>query len=168
MDYKALNDNDAYVPKRKLACPSVTTSEIFVNLLGSCNRLVCLAIEDSDDYANIILWNPSTGDTTVLPKPPFNKRFYELGSDDKLFYGLGYDSYNEDYKACFLNGALHWVQPEMMSSIISFDLADEKLAQTLPLPDSNNGEVFVGVGTTGNCLFTFTIPIDSIGFQYGL
>ncbi|KAB2600450.1 F-box protein [Pyrus ussuriensis x Pyrus communis] len=52
---------------------------MFVNLLGSCNGLVCLAIGDSDDYAGIILWNPSTGDTT-------------------LFYGLGYDSYNEDYK----------------------------------------------------------------------
>lgn len=98
MDYEALNDNDAYVPIRKLTCPSVTTSEMLVNLLGSCNGLVRLAIEDSDDYAGIILWNPSTGDTTVLPKPPFNKRFYELGSDDKLFYGLGYDSYNEDYK----------------------------------------------------------------------
>lgn len=69
-------------------------------------------------------------------------------------------------QACFLNGALHWVQLEMMSStIISFDLADEKLAQTLPLPDSNNGEVFVGVGPTGNCLFTFTIPIDSTWFS---
>lgn len=71
MDYEALNDNDAYVPIRKLTCPSVTTSEMFVNLLGSCNGLVCLAIEDSDDYAGIILWNPSTGGTTVLPKPPF-------------------------------------------------------------------------------------------------
>lgn len=98
MDYEALNDNDAYVPIRKLACPFVMTSEMFVNLLGSCNGLVCLAIEDSDDYACNILRNPSTGDTTVLPKPPFNKRFYELGSDDKLFYGLRYDSYNEVYK----------------------------------------------------------------------
>lgn len=115
VDYEALNDTDAYVPTRKLACPSVLTSEMFVNLLGSCNGLVCLATEDSDNYTGIILWNPSTRDTSVLPKPPFNKRFYGLGSDNKLFYGLGYDPYNEDYKVILGSRGLE-IQPKQILS----------------------------------------------------
>ncbi|KAK9287861.1 hypothetical protein L1049_016303 [Liquidambar formosana] len=73
--------------------------------VGSANGLVCLVI----DVFYIILWNPSTREVNLLPKPKYLKKlpkpgkeldgFYGLCLDDlDLNFGLGYDSSIDDYK----------------------------------------------------------------------
>ncbi|XP_004307699.1 PREDICTED: F-box/kelch-repeat protein At3g06240-like [Fragaria vesca subsp. vesca] len=57
---------------------------------GSFNGLICLAL----DYDNIILWNPCTGDSKLLPKPA---TFFH-NNNESSFYGFGYDSTTKDYK----------------------------------------------------------------------
>ncbi|XP_004296215.1 PREDICTED: F-box/kelch-repeat protein At3g23880-like [Fragaria vesca subsp. vesca] len=63
-----------------------------VNLLGSCNGLVCAQL-DHHDY-HIYIWNPSTGFFYELPEPVgFPPRHLFL-----LYYGFGYLSASDDYK----------------------------------------------------------------------
>ncbi|OWM86516.1 hypothetical protein CDL15_Pgr026408 [Punica granatum] len=60
-------------------------------IAGSCDGLVCLAIDE-----HVVVWNPTTRECRQLPSPcsvPY----------DKYFYGLGYDSTSGDYKV--LRGA---------------------------------------------------------------
>ncbi|XP_059438985.1 F-box/kelch-repeat protein At3g23880-like [Corylus avellana] len=64
-------------------------------VLGSCNGLVCL----HDDYAlRVVLWNPATKETKVVPKsnlPQFVSAFHKLGVDG---IGFGFDAKTNDYK----------------------------------------------------------------------
>ncbi|XP_059439285.1 F-box/kelch-repeat protein At3g23880-like [Corylus avellana] len=64
-------------------------------VLGSCNGLVCL----HDDYAlRVVLWNPATKETKVVPKsnlPHFISAFHKLGVDG---IGFGFDAKTNDYK----------------------------------------------------------------------
>ncbi|PRQ52355.1 putative F-box domain-containing protein [Rosa chinensis] len=76
----------------QLDCPvtkTITYSRHRI-LVGSCNGLVCVEL----DLGAIMLWNPSTRDSKVLPKPPrvINSKF------SYCFYGFGYDSASDDYK----------------------------------------------------------------------
>ncbi|XP_004288798.1 PREDICTED: F-box/kelch-repeat protein At3g06240-like [Fragaria vesca subsp. vesca] len=109
-----------------------------MQIYGSCNGLICVEL----DYVNILVWNPYTGESKLLPKPNVCN---DVTTD---MYGFGYDSSSGDYKVvrgswsndggsvvevftlksglwrqwcvdfvldgqgCFLNGALHWVQLE--------------------------------------------------------
>ncbi|XP_024183934.1 F-box/kelch-repeat protein At3g23880 isoform X2 [Rosa chinensis] len=59
-------------------------------VIGSCNGLVCLEVPPEA----IMLWNPGTRDSKVLPKPPcvINSGF------NYHFFGFGYDSASDDYK----------------------------------------------------------------------
>ncbi|PRQ52350.1 putative F-box domain-containing protein [Rosa chinensis] len=71
-------------------------------LVGACNGLVCVEV----GYEAILLWNPCTRDSKVLPKPP---RVVDSKFSNYL-YGFGYDSASDDYKviwgfACYSNGA---------------------------------------------------------------
>lgn len=60
-----------------------------LEIYGSCHGLVCLAI----DYHAIILWNPSTGESNLLPEPTLRPKHR-----DGNYYGFGYDSTTQDYK----------------------------------------------------------------------
>lgn len=60
-----------------------------LEIYGSCHGLVCLAI----DYHTIILWNPSTGESNLLPEPTIRAK-----PPDGNYYGFGYDSTTQDYK----------------------------------------------------------------------
>ncbi|PQP93022.1 hypothetical protein Pyn_07888 [Prunus yedoensis var. nudiflora] len=142
--------------------PAVMDTDVCLCILGSCNGLVCLEI--GDDNSIIILWNPCTRDTKVLPQPPYHFQ-------DKMFHGFGYDSLTEDYKimlategpsevmmnvfslkrnswrtyeyladlrttdqqGCFLNGALHWI-------------------------------TFEGVTSARNCLYVYNDPTEDTDF----
>ncbi|KAL6137497.1 hypothetical protein ACLB2K_062789 [Fragaria x ananassa] len=68
------------------------------NLVGACNGLVCVSHSGTVDSNDIMLWNPCTRDSKVLPKPP---RVHYLS-----FYGFGYDSANDDYKV--IRGFSYW------------------------------------------------------------
>ncbi|RXH67768.1 hypothetical protein DVH24_027915 [Malus domestica] len=137
-----------------------------VNIIGSCNGLVCLGINCVD----IFIWNPCTGLTNVLPKPTeqlLRPCLYRFGP---CFYGFGYDSVTDDYKVTLgensnaihickvvvftlkgvngellkkrgllLNGALHWLHHGLISSesrVVSFNLDEEEKFQEL-VPLSN-------------------------------
>ncbi|XVF36897.1 hypothetical protein REPUB_Repub19eG0098500 [Reevesia pubescens] len=64
-------------------------------VLGSCNGLLCLINEDQT-YKTIVLWNISTGDYKVLSHESVE---LQRGQAQQVaFYGLGYDSINDDYK----------------------------------------------------------------------
>ncbi|KAL3636148.1 hypothetical protein CASFOL_020695 [Castilleja foliolosa] len=58
-------------------------------IVGSCNGLLCIAIDESDMY----LWNPTTRATRKLPPVAVKLRqgFYYI-------WGFGYDELSDDYK----------------------------------------------------------------------
>ncbi|KAJ4836605.1 hypothetical protein Tsubulata_030136 [Turnera subulata] len=112
-------------------------------LIGSCNGIVCLALE----WEQIVVWNPFTGSYRKLPDISRGGWTYHHT------YGFGYDSASDDYKVpgkkmknlderylryiqpghkgLFLNGALHWESWGNGSffhykKIIAFDLSTEK------------------------------------------
>ncbi|XWS39100.1 hypothetical protein CRYUN_Cryun18bG0021200 [Craigia yunnanensis] len=62
-------------------------------ILGSCNGLVCLGLENIARC--LLLWNPSTGESKVLPNCNLlqDKRHLHFH-----YYGFGYDSSSGDYK----------------------------------------------------------------------
>ncbi|KAL6144086.1 hypothetical protein ACLB2K_054781 [Fragaria x ananassa] len=51
-----------------------------------CNGIICVQVRK-----DFVLWNPCTGDHTVLPKP-------SGVSCSPQYYGFGYDEINDDYK----------------------------------------------------------------------
>ncbi|XP_058202600.1 F-box/kelch-repeat protein At3g23880-like [Rhododendron vialii] len=66
-----------------LDCPS-KASNCPVRIVGSCDGLVCVAID-----SQVFIWNPSTRNSkrlTDIPHPPF------------ISYGFGYDESTDDYK----------------------------------------------------------------------
>ncbi|XP_061993542.1 F-box/kelch-repeat protein At3g23880-like [Rosa rugosa] len=187
VDYEALNNEDG-VAMKEVHCPAVVEPDTTLIFLGSCHGLVGLGMDGRD---GLVLWNPSTGDMRVLPKPTLRK-------DDMNFHGVGYDPSTEDYKVicgysdhlktvievyslkrnawrtyidlkcvnlnlqdlqgCYLNGSIHWIKFSFLrSSIISFDLAENRFKEALPLPDCGPGGSHelssLGIGTTRNCLF---------------
>ncbi|KAL2470281.1 F-box/kelch-repeat protein [Abeliophyllum distichum] len=58
-------------------------------VVGSCNGLICIAINEKD----LFLWNPSVRKSKKLPNVdvPMGRGFY-------IVYGFGFDETNEDYK----------------------------------------------------------------------
>ncbi|XP_026416033.1 F-box/kelch-repeat protein At3g06240-like [Papaver somniferum] len=130
----------------------------FIQILGSCNGLLCLGAASS---GALILWNPSTKEYKEIMLPPVNLPWPS--------YGFGYDSKFDDYKlvcivenevyvytlrsntwrtvntiACgylestglHLNGALHWIGAtnKTIRDIVAFDISSEKF-MNLPIPD---------------------------------
>ncbi|KAB1202210.1 hypothetical protein CJ030_MR8G001762 [Morella rubra] len=61
-----------------------------VNILASCNGLVCMSVFDDKDF---YIWNPLTGDHRRLPYPGFSTDCECIWS-----HGFGYDSLTDDYK----------------------------------------------------------------------
>ncbi|KAM5554634.1 hypothetical protein ABKV19_022837 [Rosa sericea] len=89
IDYEALkdlNDADSHLAIRKLKFPVMLPDSSITTIIGSCNGLICIDV----DQEGIAIWNPCTGESNVLPKP----------TDHYIpqFSGFGYDSTNDDYK----------------------------------------------------------------------
>ncbi|XVF39340.1 hypothetical protein PTKIN_Ptkin01aG0026800 [Pterospermum kingtungense] len=67
-----------------------------VEIAGSCNGILCL-LNRSQTHGSTVMWNISTGEYKVLPGEPMKP----YARDDvyrRIFYGFGYDSFNDDYK----------------------------------------------------------------------
>ncbi|KAL6221262.1 hypothetical protein ACLB2K_009013 [Fragaria x ananassa] len=133
-----------------------------LQIYGSCNGLICVEL----NYVNILVWNPYTGESKLLPKPNVCN---DVTTD---MYGFGYDSSSGDYKGCLLNEALHWVQLEwedweyiVGAKIVSFDLAEEKFEEMVQFPDplSECEECYcsVGIGVIEDCLTVCIEPNES-------
>ncbi|OWM68087.1 F-box/kelch-repeat protein At3g06240-like [Punica granatum] len=75
-------------PTTVLKLPVKIPRECVIDVVGSCNGLVCLHVSGK----GLIVLNPTTGDCRELPNSkvaPWN---------NKLFYGFGYDTHTDDYK----------------------------------------------------------------------
>nr|XP_011469987.1 PREDICTED: F-box protein CPR30-like isoform X2 [Fragaria vesca subsp. vesca] len=88
---KDLKEDDAApIATRELAYPVMTPTSSVV-IFGSVNGLICLEFDKTD----IVLWNPSTGESKLLPQ---NTIVHHVHDHASVFYGFGYDSKSEDYK----------------------------------------------------------------------
>ncbi|CAL1396938.1 unnamed protein product [Linum trigynum] len=65
---------------------------VLMKVVGCCNGLFCLSGFDLDASMQLILWNPATSETKVLP-PPSSPHVYLLPA-----VGFGFDSQTNDYK----------------------------------------------------------------------
>ncbi|KAK2644022.1 hypothetical protein Ddye_019217 [Dipteronia dyeriana] len=70
------------------AYPVTKAPEWDVQIVGSCDGLICLVF----DYKDVILWNPSTRVSIELPPPDIPDL------QDTFFCGFGYDISIQDYK----------------------------------------------------------------------
>ncbi|KAM7462423.1 hypothetical protein LguiA_030544 [Lonicera macranthoides] len=63
-----------------------------IQILGSCNGLVCVGVLRNQEFIELILWNPTTGEHKTLPDVQFSEH------DRIQTVGFGYDSSTDDYK----------------------------------------------------------------------
>ncbi|XP_031407342.1 F-box protein CPR1-like [Punica granatum] len=89
IDCESLSCSNEGTTVRDIKHPSIVSSlESFIEIVGSCNGLVCLLV----DFKSFILWNPTTGACNELPSPSSDI------SGREYFYGFGYDSSTNHYK----------------------------------------------------------------------
>ncbi|XP_062004618.1 F-box/kelch-repeat protein At3g06240-like [Rosa rugosa] len=159
----------------------------YVTLLGSCNGLVFVAVDEKLFY----IWNPFIGFFKQLPDPGF-----PLDKNVLRYYGVGYLSATDDYKVLVAsreeeievemfssrthiwqriesprvritleldllgtlsNDALHWLKYEE-DEIVSFDL-EEEVFRRMPLPNfEHDGKTFSKLGVCGGCLCVSRYP----------
>ncbi|KAJ6424213.1 hypothetical protein OIU84_025068 [Salix udensis] len=89
VDFEAASEGDEDNAVQEFEYPDVIrcSPTVFIEIMGSCDGLICLQV----DYEKLALWNPSTRDYKILPKPsPYH--------NNDFFSGLGYDSSIDDYK----------------------------------------------------------------------
>ncbi|XP_004294721.1 PREDICTED: F-box/kelch-repeat protein At3g06240-like [Fragaria vesca subsp. vesca] len=94
IDSEALfRDDDGPVPSRELYFPVINGLKFDeIHIVGSCNGLICLRFKWC--LPVIMLWNPCTRESKVLPKL-HTKDLFPSSPD---YYGFGYDSATDDYK----------------------------------------------------------------------
>ncbi|PRQ48182.1 putative F-box domain-containing protein [Rosa chinensis] len=94
---------------RKLSFPFPPRPGGYVTLLGSCNGLVFVAVDDKLFY----IWNPFIGFLKQLPDPGF-----PLDEHWLAYYGVGYLSATDDYKVLVASYRIRdWeIEVEMFSS----------------------------------------------------
>ncbi|CAN1777239.1 F-box/kelch-repeat protein At3g06240 [Linum perenne] len=79
----------------KVRWPNGTCS---LSIVGCCNGIFCLADGNSDGASDIILWNPETWETKVLPVSPFAhlRGFVVWAQLERI--GFGFDPVTNDFK----------------------------------------------------------------------
>lgn len=80
-------------------CPLAEVDDV-IWLVGSCNGLVCVCLSSS----NIILWNPTTKKSTMLPESGTYLGGFEYSS---ITFAFGYDELHDDYKVVEFFGVEH-------------------------------------------------------------
>ncbi|XP_062027477.1 F-box/kelch-repeat protein At3g23880-like [Rosa rugosa] len=88
--FKYSSHDDGPVLSRELDFPilDVPFEFYYIDIIGSCNGLICLLLDWNTSV--IMLWNPCTRESKVLPQPSIKNL--------PKFYGFGYDSTTDDYK----------------------------------------------------------------------
>ncbi|OAY45188.1 F-box/kelch-repeat protein At3g23880 [Manihot esculenta] len=83
-------------PVEEFDCPWTSLSHL-VNIVGSCNGVLCLSDDIRGVYPNrVALWNPSVRKIVTIPCPEV-----KLNADGEFCYyslGFGFDSKSDDYK----------------------------------------------------------------------
>ncbi|CAK7328420.1 unnamed protein product [Dovyalis caffra] len=134
VDFEAASDGDEDNAVQELEYPYVIircSPICYIGIVGSCNGLICLFV----DYEKMVLWNPSTRASKELPKPSLYHNF-------DFFAGLGYDSSNGKQE----------IGSKKVHVIVSFDVAEEKFKEALPLPDHFD-KVVSGMSRNFLCAF---------------
>ncbi|CAI0552792.1 unnamed protein product [Linum tenue] len=69
-----------------------------LDIVGHANGIFCIADGNSDGASDIILWNPETSETRVVPVSPFAHMsgFVVWGQQEQI--GFGFDPESNDYK----------------------------------------------------------------------
>ncbi|XP_009620338.1 F-box protein CPR1-like [Nicotiana tabacum] len=83
---------------RKFDWPSSCNPADGIKVYCCCDGLFLIGIWSNRDLAQpsiILVWNPSTGESIVLPH---SENSTSDDYDEKTIYGLGYDSTSDDYK----------------------------------------------------------------------
>ncbi|PWA93769.1 F-box associated interaction domain-containing protein [Artemisia annua] len=150
-----------------------------VRIVGSCNGLVCILVEDNN---TLFIYNPSTRITNFLLGS-------KKGAVSFSVHGFGYDEMTHDYKVVklyqtwpcwgtmiyslkarswkeiglfpcpdhlsdgkFLNGALHWATGDGQSgNIVSLDLGKETYGEVLQ-PEYDEGSGYFELEVSGEWL----------------
>ncbi|KAL6127997.1 hypothetical protein ACLB2K_071358 [Fragaria x ananassa] len=184
---KDLKEDDAApIATRKHAYPVMTPTSSVV-IFGSVNGLICVEFDKTD----IVLWNPSTGES----KLPQNTIVHHVHDHASVFYGFGYDSKSEDYKypkaivevfslksgswrtqadysdsaiegqGCLVNETLNWVDYNVHAPLVrSFDLGEEKFSENIQCLCSimrANSTFVGGILNIKNRLAVYSLTIDT-------
>ncbi|XP_015087806.1 F-box/kelch-repeat protein At3g23880-like isoform X2 [Solanum pennellii] len=80
--------------KQKLDCPTSCNS-MDARIFCSCDGLVLIYVCSETDYEELLLWNPSTRESMLVPHPEFPIITY--------IYGMEYDATSEGYKILAIN-----------------------------------------------------------------
>ncbi|KAB2623837.1 F-box/kelch-repeat protein [Pyrus ussuriensis x Pyrus communis] len=175
------SDSHVRVTGKELDFPVRIPDIVLTRIVGSCNGLICLQVNCN----KIIIWNPCTGQSKVLPKPLYS------GS---LFYGFGYDSTTDDYKVIRGSSKTTLGSKEVTIQVFSLKSdswrrsADDDHGNYIHLKGKgcflngalhwvevsmvasrilccrclgNNNYVFVGVGVGKNCLFVYSYSMET-------
>ncbi|TYJ17648.1 hypothetical protein E1A91_A09G066900v1 [Gossypium mustelinum] len=173
--------NDEFPVMVKLNLPFCVNQRNWVDILGSCNGLVCIA----PDEDTLFLFNPSTRESKRIPDPPSG--FVPNGWS---VYGFGYDFVNDDYKVVkvgcgtvcvyslrtdswrivcsfpyvdnvsesgvLLNGTIHWMVSfedgvDCRCVVAAFSL-EEEVFSDMPAPDIVDTSFEFVVGVLNGCL----------------
>ncbi|XP_062009180.1 F-box/kelch-repeat protein At3g23880-like isoform X2 [Rosa rugosa] len=131
----------------QLDCPvtkTITYSRHRI-LVGSCNGLVCVEL----DSEVIMLWNPCTRDSKVLPKPPrvINSEFIYC------FHGLGHDSASDDYKV--IRGFTDYLAKKIMIHIFSLKTGSWRTVEDIDYVRSIRGQ---GLFLNGALHWLYSLP----------
>lgn len=88
-EVRFLSPDDGCAPVEKPSLDDSLLNEFnySARIFGFCNGFICLIL----DMDRLALWNPSTSEFKILPKP---SNIFHGG----VFYGMGYDSSIDDYK----------------------------------------------------------------------
>ncbi|XP_059436796.1 putative F-box protein At3g10430 [Corylus avellana] len=62
------------------------------SIVGSCDGIVCLS---DDDALNVVIWNPATKETKVVPKSSLSRFSYDYHIKSGI--GFGFDAKTSDY-----------------------------------------------------------------------
>ncbi|XP_026377686.1 F-box/kelch-repeat protein At3g06240-like [Papaver somniferum] len=85
-----------------------------IDILGSCNGLICMGISRDRDSAtklykdnSICIWNPSTREYKKILIPRHDTGYYSA-NPCRVRYGFGYDGTIDDYKLVRILGSSTW------------------------------------------------------------
>ncbi|XVF38570.1 hypothetical protein REPUB_Repub20aG0113500 [Reevesia pubescens] len=179
--YCERSEDDEFPVMVKLNLPCCVNPRNWVDILGSCNGLVCIA----PDEDTLFLLNPSTRESKRIPDPPSG-----FASNGLSVYGFGFDFVNDDYKVVklgcrtvcvyslrtdswrkvgsfpfddnayesgvLLNGAIHWMASrgdgaDYECVVTAFSL-EEEVFSDMPAPDIVDTSFEFVVGVLNGCL----------------
>ncbi|OMO98331.1 hypothetical protein COLO4_13989 [Corchorus olitorius] len=175
------SEDDEFPVMVKLNVPCGVDLRNWVDIIGSCNGLVCIA----PDEDTLFLFNPSTRESKRIPDPPSG-----LARDGLSVYGFGFDFGNDDYKVVklgcgavcvyslrtdswgkvenfpfddnvyesgvLLNGNIHWMASRGEGAnyecvVAAFSLEKEVFCD-MPAPETVDASVEFVVGVLNGCL----------------